>query len=152
MQLIPYLMFLNGNCDEALAFYGKAPGGQTGHVSRYSDAPGENTTGMAGDKIMHLHFALDGDTLFMASDRPSESSDSGNASLNFKDAVSMKAAYEAIQEGGKVNMPLQDTFWGATFGILADKYGVNRTFNYDKAKNRSIYFFAGTKTFRHFIY
>lgn len=34
-----------------------------------------------------------------------------------------------MSEGGKVSMPLQDTFWEARFGMLQDKFGVNWMFN-----------------------
>ena len=31
-------------------------------------------------------------------------------------------------------MPLQDTFWGAKFGMLTDKFGINWMFNHDYEK------------------
>src|SRR5436305_28259 len=135
MQVIPYLIF-NGNCQEALEFYTEVLGGNVSGISRYKDAPGENRMGMAGDKIMHSHINIDGNVLLMASDGPGGGQGTGMAhlSLNFKDPDSIKAAYTAMQEGGRVNMPLQDTFWGATFGMVTDKYGVNWMFNYDKPR------------------
>ena len=135
MQLNPYIIF-KGNCEEALKFYGKALGGETGQLMRYADAP-ENPGGMAPDKIMHTHFNVDGNLLFMASDGPIDANDSGivSLSLNFKDAGSIKSAFASLSEGGTVTMPLQDTFWGATFGMLKDKYGIKWMLNYDKPKN-----------------
>lgn len=136
MQLTPYLIFPNGNCEEALGFYGKALGGQTGHISRYADAP-ENGMGMDPQKVMHTHFTVDGNVLFMASDGPTDATDSGTVSLslNFDDSGSIQAAFNALSEGGTVTMPLQDTFWGATFGMLQDKYGIKWMVNYDKPKS-----------------
>lgn len=138
MQLIPYLIFPNGNCEEALGFYGKALGGQPGHISRFSDAPEQNQMGMAPDKIMHTQFMVDGNVLFMASDGPSDAADSGNVSLslNFTDSGSIQAAFAALSEGGTVIMPLQDTFWGATFGMLKDKYGIKWMVNYDRPEQK----------------
>jgi PhnB protein len=134
MQLTPYVIF-NGNCEEALKFYEKTLSGTTGHISRYADAP-DNAMGMGPDKIMHTHFAVDGNILFMASDGPSDANDSGMVSLclNFTDNGGMQAAFTALSEGGTVTMPLQDTFWGATFGMLKDKYGIKWMFNYEKQK------------------
>lgn len=136
MQLIPYLIFPAGNCEEALGFYEKALGGKIGQISRYGDMPGENKMGMAPDKIMHTQFMTDGNVLFMASDGPSDAKDSGNVSLslNFTDTGSIQNAFAAMSDGGTVTMPLQDTFWGATFGMLQDKYGIRWMFNYDKPK------------------
>ncbi len=37
--------------------------------------------------------------------------------------------FTALGEGGKVTMPLQDTFWGARFGVLTDRFGVQWNFN-----------------------
>jgi len=136
MQLIPYIIF-NGNCEEALKFYEKALGGTIGQINRYGEMPpGTNAMGMSADKIMHTHLAVDGNILFMASDGPTDSKDSGMASLslNFTDPESIKSTFAKMSEGSKVTMPLQDTFWGATFGMLQDQYGIKWMFNYDKPK------------------
>ena len=37
--------------------------------------------------------------------------------------------FARISEGGKVTMPLMDTFWGAYFGSCTDKFGINWQFN-----------------------
>jgi len=135
MQITPYLIF-DSNCEEALNFYAKIFGGTVNGLTRYKDAPGENRMGMAGDKIMHAHLDVDGQPLLMASDGPGggQGTSSAHMSVNFTDAESINAAYEALREGGRVNMPLQDTFWGATFGMLQDKFGVKWMLNYDKPK------------------
>lgn len=134
MQLTPYIIF-NGTCEEALKFYESALGGKTGHVSRYADAP-ENGMGMDPEKIMHTHFAVDENVLFMASDGPVDASDSGmvSLSLNFTDAGAIQTTFTALCDGGTVTMPLQDTFWGATFGMVKDRYGIRWMVNYDKPK------------------
>ena len=132
MQLTPYIIF-SGNCEEALKFYEKALGGKTGPISRYADAP-ESAMGMDPEKIMHTQFVVDGNILFMASDGPVDASDSGivSLSLNFTDTGSIQNTFAALSDGGTVTMPLQDTFWGATFGMLKDQYGVKWMCNYDK--------------------
>jgi PhnB protein len=134
MQLTPYVIF-NGNCEEALKFYEAALGGTTGHISRYADAQG-HAMGMTPDKIMHTHFAVQGNILFMASDGPSDATDSGmvNLCLNFTDSGRMQSSFARLSEGGTVTMDLQDTFWGATFGMLKDKYGIKWMFNHEKQK------------------
>ena len=37
--------------------------------------------------------------------------------------------FHALAEGGKVEMPLLDMFWGAYFGSLSDKFGIRWMFN-----------------------
>ncbi len=55
-------------------------------------------------------------------------------SLNFNDAGEMNKIFASLSEGGKVTMELQDTFWGARFGMLEDKYGFSWMFNHDYKK------------------
>ncbi len=137
MQLTPYIIF-NGQCEEALKFYEKALGGQIRDLMRFEGTPAAD---MAKDKnkVMHSHFAVDGNVLFMASDSGQGGPDSPNGgmvhlSLNFTDAGSIENAYTKLGEGGTSTMPLQDTFWGARFGMLTDRFGVNWMFNYDKPR------------------
>jgi PhnB protein len=42
--------------------------------------------------------------------------------------------FAALSEGATITMPLQDTFWGARFGMLVDKFGINWMFNFDLQK------------------
>ena len=46
--------------------------------------------------------------------------------------------FAAVGEGGKVGMPLQETFWGARFGMLTDRFGVGWMFNLDKPQEKKI--------------
>ncbi|MGH8928453.1 MAG: VOC family protein [Acidimicrobiia bacterium] len=39
------------------------------------------------------------------------------------------ALFKTLSEGGTVEMPLQDMFWGDYFGSLVDKFGVQWMFN-----------------------
>jgi PhnB protein len=55
-------------------------------------------------------------------------------SLNFEDPQLMEKTFKNLSEGGKVTMQLQDTFWGAKFGMLTDKFGFNWMFNHDYKK------------------
>jgi PhnB protein len=134
MQLVPYVIF-NDNCEEALNFYVKALGGTIGRISRYADAPG-NSRGTDPQKIMHAHFAVDGNVMFMASDGPTNASDSGmvSLSLNINDIGQAQNAFAALSEGGTVTMPLQNTFWGATFGMLKDRFGIKWMINCESGK------------------
>jgi PhnB protein len=127
----------NGNCEEALNFYAKAFGGEIKNLMYFEGSPVEN---LAVDKkqVMHSTFEAKG-IVFMASDSGQggpEAVKNGmvHLSINFHDAAEIEKIFSALSEGGKVNMPLQDTFWGARFGMLIDKFGVNWMFNYDKPK------------------
>ena len=135
MELTPYIMF-DGTCEEALNFYAKAMGGEVKNISRYGDMPGDSPmSDEQKKKVMHSNFEA-GDVKFMASDSPFPAEGGGavNLSLNVDDAGKMEKVFNALAEGGQVTMPLQDTFWGARFGMLTDKYGIKWMFNHELRK------------------
>ena len=124
----PYLNF-NGNCEEALNFYCVTIGGEIKTLSRYEGSPGES---MSDDKqkVMHASFEGRGITL-LASDGTGNEATSGSIHLclDFKDVSAMENVFNALAQGGTVTMPLEDTFWGARFGMLTDKFGIKWMFN-----------------------
>lgn len=129
MKLTPYLMF-NGTCEEALNFYCITIGGEIKTLSRYGGSPAES---MSDDKekVMHANFEGNGITLLASDGTEKEASNSGNIHLclDFKDANAMENVFNALAQGGKITMPLENTFWGARFGMLTDKFGINWMFN-----------------------
>lgn len=133
--IIPYLNF-NGNAKEALAFYEKALNGKVAYSQTFADANMAQDESMK-DKILHAVFEA-GSLKFMVSDCPPgvsvSSGDQVSLSLNFHDLETIEKTFAALADGGQVTMPLQDTFWGARFGMTKDKYGVHWMFNHDKPK------------------
>ncbi|MER3465351.1 MAG: hypothetical protein C4329_13995, partial [Chitinophagaceae bacterium] len=89
------------------------------------------------DKVLHA-VSEAGDLKFMVSDCPPgvsvSSGDQISLSLNFHDLETIENTFAALAAGGQVTMPLQDTFWGARFGMTKDKFGVHWMFNFDKPK------------------
>ena len=130
MQLTPYIMF-NGNCEEAMNFYAGALGGEIKEFSRYEGSPAE---GMSDDKskVMHARMVA-GDSSIMGADaqQPAQGNNV-HLSLNFDSVEKGEKIFAALSEGATVTMPLQDTFWGARFGMLTDKFGINWMVNCDK--------------------
>jgi PhnB protein len=129
-----YLTF-DGNCREAMKFYEKCLGGELNLMS-FADAPGDSPK-EAKDRIMHARLAK-GAVILMASDTmPGMPLQQGN---NFSIAIDCESmnetenVFKALGDGGKITMPLQDTFWGAHFGMLTDKFGIQWMLNYEKPK------------------
>lgn len=134
-QITPYLNF-NGNAKEALDFYAKAFNGEIVQSSTFGESNMAQDESMK-DKILHAIFRA-GDLTFMVSDCPPgvsvSSGDQVSLALNFTDVDSIERTFAALAEGGKITMPLQDTFWGARFGMTQDKFGVHWMFNHDYKK------------------
>lgn len=133
--IIPYLNF-NGNASEALEFYSTALNGTVEFKQTFGESPMESPENFK-DKVMHASFTA-GDLKFLVSDcPPGVSVNDGNnlsLSLNFNDVEELNTTFNALSEGGKITMELQDTFWGARFGMLIDKFGFNWMFNHDYKK------------------
>ncbi len=133
--IVPYLLF-NGNAAEALAFYAKALNGKVLFQQTFGESPMPSTEDMK-DKIMHASFQA-GQLALMVSDCPPDKAavngSSVSLSLNFSDVKSIEETFKALSEGANVTMELQDTFWGAKFGMLIDKFGMSWMFNHDYKK------------------
>ena len=125
----PYLFF-EGRCEEALAFYETAIGAQRGLLMRYSENPDPQTTPGCltppGDKMMHAEFKV-GDTTLMASDgMASGTPNFSGFGLTLSAATPSEAErlFNALADGGRVQMPMSKTFYSPTFGMVADRFGV----------------------------
>lgn len=135
-QLNAYLGF-NGNCEEALRFYKDAFSGEY-NIMRFSDTPQDGsykTPPGYDNKVMHARFDGDG-FFFMASDgmpgHEVKSGDQVNLNLDFSDMTDQERVFNKLSEGGNVIMPLADTFWGAKFGMLVDRFGISWMLNFTK--------------------
>jgi PhnB protein len=128
-----YLSF-SGNCEEALNFYKDALNGEIVSMQRMDKMP-EGVPDSAKNNIMHSEFRA-GDIYFMASDSmPGQPVRFGNnitLNINLSDTKEQDQIFSKLSAGGKVNMPLEDTFWGARFGMLTDKFGNNWMLNCEK--------------------
>lgn len=133
----PYLNF-NGDAEAAFNFYVEAIGGEILFIQRFSDAPQDQDMGADKNKILHLSATINGTTLMASDCPPGVSVSLGNnisLSLNMESAEELDIKFAKLAEGGKITMPVQDTFWGARFGMLVDKFGINWMFNYDYPKD-----------------
>ncbi|MBO9592024.1 MAG: glyoxalase/bleomycin resistance/extradiol dioxygenase family protein [Niabella sp.] len=139
MQAItPYLNF-NGDAADALDFYTRALGGQVVHRQTFGDTQAAYPSPESHkDKIMHALFNA-GELNFMVSDCPPDVSVTAGSNvslaLNFTDEEAIAKTFDAMAAGGTITMPLQDTFWGAKFGMITDRFGISWMFNYDKPKD-----------------
>ncbi|MFZ5554106.1 MAG: VOC family protein [Bacteroidota bacterium] len=135
-----YLTF-PGNCEEAFNFYRSVFGGDFGYVGRFKDMPpmdGQTVSESDANKIMHISLCISDETVLMGSD----SSDAyGHATVignNFSISVSAFShdeadrVYNGLSAGGKINMPMNKTFWGAYFGMFTDKFGINWMVSHDE--------------------
>lgn len=138
-----YLNF-NGNCEEAFLFYQSVFGGEFSYMGRFKDMPQDDTNKLdpsMADKIMHVTLPISKETCLMGSDTGGEWAAHFKAGNNFSISITVESKDEAnrlfagLSAGGKVTMPLADTFWGDYFGMWEDKFGVNWMVSYNENQN-----------------
>ncbi len=135
MKAVTTYLTFDGNCREAMTFYGNCLGADL-HAMPFSDMPG-NVPAQAKDRIMHARL-IKGTTLLMASDSmpgmPFQQGNNFSVSVECESLEEIERLFAAIGENGAIKMPLQDVFWGARFGMLTDRFGINWMFNFEKPK------------------
>lgn len=132
----PYLNFA-GNTEDAFNFYKSVFGGEFMILQRFKDIPGMEIAEGDREKIMHVSLPIGNGNVLMASDAVESMGHSMTVGNNFSISISAAskdeatALFTALSEGGKIEMPLADAFWGAYFGMFTDKFGIQWMVNFD---------------------
>jgi PhnB protein len=136
----PYLNF-PGNTEEAFNFYKSVFGGDFAFVQRFKDGPeqpGGKVPAGLGDKIMHISLPIGKSNMLMGTDAMEEMGQKLTAGNNFHLTVSADSKqeadkiFQALSAGGKVTVPIETAFWGAYFGMVTDKFGIQWMVSYDE--------------------
>jgi PhnB protein len=129
MKLNPYIG-RDGDAREMLEFYKTVLGGDL-NFQTYGESPMEAPESHK-DRIMHGQLNVSDHVVIMASDAPPNmplSTDDATISMSLQapsaDEDKMKKVFGRLSEGGKVTMPMEKQFWGDTFGMVDDKFGLH---------------------------
>ncbi|MFZ0064386.1 MAG: VOC family protein [Pyrinomonadaceae bacterium] len=126
MKVNPYLNF-NGQCEAALKFYEQVLGAKTTFKQTWGDSPmAKHVPEETYNSILHSTLDVAGATI-MCADSPPDSYKQPQGiqiTLNFKDPSEGERVFNALAEGGRIDMPFQATFWSTGFGMCADKFGI----------------------------
>ncbi len=133
-KLNPFIRFNDGKCREAMNFYQKCLGGELFFMT-VKESP--MSKDMSADKqglIMHSSLT-NGGWVLIGSDMMRDRAVVGDGvgiSLDCESDAEIKTIFKKLSDGGEVFMPLEDAFWGAVFGVVTDKYGIEWMLNYQK--------------------
>lgn len=137
MRFNPYLNF-DGEAEEAFKFYRSVFGGEFSSNLKMKEAPGsEAFSEDEQNRTMHIGLPIGKGIILMASDIVPSAGHTLNKGNNLYISLHPESREEADQlfkglsEGGKVEMPMEDQFWGDYFGSLEDKFGVHWMVNYN---------------------
>jgi len=121
-------VYADGRSEEMLSFYKQAVGAKVQMLMKFKESPDQaHIPPGGGEKIMHAAFKV-GETDIMISDGMNKGSpkfDGFALSINAKDVAEAQKYFNALLEGGEVTMPMAETFFARTFGMVRDKFGVH---------------------------
>jgi len=137
-QINSYLTF-SGNCREAMTFYKECLGGEL-TLQTIGDSPiADKLPPQMKDSVLHSTLTR-GPLQIMATDMVSEQGlvrgNSVSLMLNCSSEEEIHTFYANLSKGGKATHPLENSFWGALFGDLTDRYGNHWLLHYDKNENQ----------------
>jgi PhnB protein len=134
MQVNPYLEF-NGQCEEAFRFYERCFNGKIEMMLTHGESPMADKVPVEWHKaVMHARLNI-GDRVVLGSDRPPQQYKAPqgiSVFLGIDDPAEAERVFRALEENGKVGMPLQETFWALRFGMVVDQYGIPWLINCEK--------------------
>jgi len=123
-RLNPYLHF-SGNAREAMEFCRSVLGGEL-DVMTFGDVGGGGGE-YPDDGVMHAFLRTSDGLELMASDGQDPDAagpDRVSLSISGDDVPTLTRWFEALADGGKVDVPLEKQVWGDTFGQVTDRYGL----------------------------
>lgn len=128
--LNPYLNF-RGEAKEALEFYHSVFGGEL-TVSSFAELGTDDVPEAERGLVMHGQLETPAGFTLMASDVPSHmdfSAGTNQFSVSLSgpadDDAQLRGYWQKLGEGATIAEPLAAAPWGASFGMLTDRFGVN---------------------------
>jgi PhnB protein len=125
MSFHPYLFF-GGNCRQAFTRYHEIFGGTLDLLTTADMPAEEQMPGADADMIMHAALVADGQLLMGSDDPTSESFGPVQGivvNVSVPDTAEAARVFEALSEGGEVQMPIGPTSWSPAFGMCTDRFG-----------------------------
>lgn len=127
-KVTPFLMFQNGNAEEAMNFYTSLiEDSSITNIARY----GANESGDEGT-VMQATFTLKGQEFMCIDSNVKHQFDftpSFSIFLTCDTEEELETIYEKLSEGGQALMPLGDYGFSKKFGWLNDRFGVSWQLN-----------------------
>jgi PhnB protein len=119
-------------------------GGEFPYVGKFNDMP-EDAAGAESlseedkNKVMHICLPIGKDSVLMGSDSNAASGEvvfGANVSISINTESKQEAdkLFDGLSAGGNPFMPMNQTFWGAYFGMFVDKFGIHWMVNFDEAE------------------
>jgi PhnB protein len=129
MRMNPYLTY-QGQCEEAFGFYHEILGGKITHMQSHGDSPiADQVPPEWYPLILHARLVV-GDVVLMGGDGPpcpdgrNGQGSRMSVTLSLDEVAEAGRIFGALAEGGKIHMPMGQTFWAERSGMCEDRYGI----------------------------
>jgi len=130
----------NGDSEKASKYYEQILGGKIEAMGSSAGTPIEREIPLERrNKILNARLIL-GDTILMGMDAPPERDQLPKGffvSLDVNGTAKAERVFHALEDGGKVDMPFQQTIWATRFGMRIDRFGIPRMIHYAEAAQRA---------------
>jgi PhnB protein len=126
MAVTPYLA-LEGRCEEAIEFYKSTLGAKVEALMRFKDAPPEFKCSPGQENlVMHSCLNINGSQVMMSDGQARGKAEFKGIALTLdaKTKAEGEKMFNALAQGGQIQMPINETFFAQGFGMVADKFGV----------------------------
>jgi len=125
MKMSTYVNFA-GTCAKAFRFYEKHLGGKIGMMMTHGQAPDQTRVKPDWkDLVLHARIAMAGTELMGADIPTAQPMRSAYLTLGVDSDAEAERIFSALSDGGKVLMPMQETFFATRFGQVQDRFGIN---------------------------
>ena len=125
VRMNTYVNF-RGNCAEAFRYYEKHLAAKVGMMMTHAQSPDQSHIGPEWrEAVLHANIGI-GDNELMAADIPNaEPMRSAYLTLRVDSDIEAERVFAALSDGGRVLMPLEETFFASLFGQVRDRFGIN---------------------------
>lgn len=133
-KINPFVKFNDAKCKEAMNFYKDILGGELKFMTVGSTEMAKDMAAEKHDLIMHSTLTKDGWVL-IGSDMMRDKAiigDNVGVSIDCQSEAELRTIFAGLEKGGQVFMAPEDVFWGAVFGMVTDKYGIEWMLNFQK--------------------
>ncbi|HEY9481249.1 MAG TPA: VOC family protein [Candidatus Paceibacterota bacterium] len=132
----------NGNAEEAFTFYKSIFGGECTKIVRFKDLASSQlpVSDADAEKLMRIALPIGKNGMLFANDVPSfmgktnEHENRSKILVNAETKEEADAIFNGLSEGGEVEAPMSEGGWGAYFGMLRDKYGIEWMIEFSAAQ------------------
>jgi len=139
MKKLNITLAFNGEAEAAFNFYQSVFGGEFINLQRMSDLPSPmELSDSEKSKILHMALSI-GNTVLMGMDLPPNRGtvNKGNnffVTLNTSSKEETDSLFSKLSDGANIMMPVEQQFWGAYFGMLTDKFGIQWMLTYSESR------------------